>query len=127
MADSVTHEIAACYADALAADDDTSVVLGLMSNSARFESPFTVWEDPGGIRAAYTARSAAFSGLVVMSVITQNDHAVLLWQADVSGQPVEGCEVLTFSAAEVCRVDVYLRPASVLPVVHAAMKAAWPR
>lgn len=126
MSDSITHEVAARYAAALAADR-TDGVLALLADSAQFQSPFTLWDDPAGVRAAYTARAAAFTHLVVLDLVAQNDRAVLMWQAVVSGQLVQGCEVLSLLGAEVLRVYVYLRPAASLPDVHAAMSAAWPR
>ena len=126
MSDSITHEVAAGYAAALAADR-TESVLALLAGSVWFQSPFTRWEDPAGVRAAYTARAAAFSRMTILDLIAQHDRAVLLWQAEASGQLVEGCEVLTLSGGEVIAVDVYLRPAAVLPAVSAAMRDAWPR
>ena len=126
MSDSITHDVAARYAAALAADR-TDGVLALLADSAQFQSPFTLWDDPAGVRAACTARAAAFAQLVVLDLVAQDERAVLTWEAVVSGQLVQGCEVLTLSGSQVRRIDVYLRPAAVLPAVHAAMRAAWPR
>ena len=126
MSDSITHDAAVRYAAALT-DGRTDSLLAMLADSAQFQSPFTLWDDPAGVGAAYAARATAFTDLVVLEVVAQGDRAVLLWRADVSGRLVEGCEVLTLSRAEVLRVDVYLRPAAVLSDVHAAMKAAWPR
>ncbi len=120
------RHVASAYATALA-DASPSALFALFGERPRFHSPFSQWETPSAVRAACTARAAALVGVAVDHVLTQDDHAVLLWRATVRGEPVEGCDVLTLDGSTVDRVDVYLRPAAVLPTVLAAMTDAWPR
>ncbi|HWU11963.1 MAG TPA: nuclear transport factor 2 family protein [Streptomyces sp.] len=126
MSNSIAERIAAAYAAALA-DDRAEDLVALFGDRPRLQSPFSVWETPSTVRAVCLARTTAFHGVTVAQVLTDDDRAVVLWRATVRGELVEGCEVLTLSAGSVERVDVYLRPAPVLPTVYAAMSAAWPR
>lgn len=76
---------------------------------------------------AFQARCRAFRNLQVERVLQDGGNAVVLWNAEVDGRAVQGCEALTLSAGRVSRVDVFLRPAAVLETVRAAMQAAWPK
>jgi hypothetical protein len=126
MSNSIAERIAAEYAAALA-DDRAEDLVALFGDRPCFQSPFSVWETPSTVRAAFLARTTAFDGVTVAHVLAGDDRAVVLWRATVRGEPVDGCEVLTLSAGSVERVDVYLRPAPVLSTVYAAMSAAWSR
>ena len=68
----------------------------------------------------------AFNNLLVKSVIREDDRAVILWQATVSDAQVEAAELVSISDGAIYRVDVFLRPATVLDAVYQAMVAAWP-
>lgn len=100
--------------------------MNLLSKGASFESPYSLWQDPESVVAAFQARCQAFRNLQVERVLHDDGHAVVLWNAEVDGWAVQGCEALTLSAGKVSRVDVFLRPAAVLETVRAAMQAAWP-
>jgi len=78
------------------------------------------------VSSVFRARTSAFSNLLVKSVIRDDDRAVILWQATVSDAQVEAAELVSISDGAIYRVDVFLRPATVLDTVHQAMVAAWP-
>lgn len=126
MPDTTVRRVASAYASALV-DASPEGIVALFGELPRFSSPFSQWETPSAVRAACIARTAALDDVAVDHVLAQDDHAVLLWRATVRGEPVEGCDVLTLTGSAVDRVDVYLRPAAVLPTVLAAMTDAWPR
>jgi hypothetical protein len=117
---------AMAYATALAAGHSHGLV-ALLSRAPSFRSPFSLWQTPQSVDAACHARCDAFQNLEIVRVLQDGDYAVLLWHAEVGGQAVEGCEALTLSDGRVSRVDVFLRPATVLDAVRRAMTAAWPR
>jgi hypothetical protein len=114
------------YATALAAGLPQRLV-GLLAASPSFQSPFSLWQTPESVTAAFYARCRAFQDLQVERVLQDGRNAVVLWNAKVDGRTVEGCEALTLSAGRVTRVDVFLRPTAVLETVRLAMTAAWPR
>jgi hypothetical protein len=64
--------------------------------------------------------------LLVKSVIRDHDRAVILWQATIGDAAVEAAELVSISDGAIYRVDVFLRPATVLDAVYQAMVAAWP-
>lgn len=116
----------AAYVDALAANR-TEDLTALLGEAPVFQSPFSLWETPALVHAAFAARTKAFSGLQITHVSDAEGFATVLWQAFVGDEYVEGCEVLSSSGGRVTRVDVFLRPANALKSVYAAMSAAWPR
>ncbi len=126
MTDQGSDSTATAYATALAAGQPQRL-LGLLSTTASFQSPYSLWQTPESVTAAFHARCRAFRDLQVERVLQDGGNAVVLWNAKVDGQAVEGCEALTMSAGRVSRVDVFLRPAAVLANVRSAMTAAWPK
>lgn len=126
MTDLGREGTANAYATALTAGQPQSLV-GLLSTAASFQSPFSLWQTPESVAAAFQARCRAFRDLQVERVLQDGGNAVVLWSAEVDGRAVEGCEVLTLSAGRVSRVDVFLRPAAVLETVRSAMTVAWPK
>lgn len=126
MTDRVSHSTVSAYATALAGGQPQRLV-GLLHTSPTFQSPFSLWETPASVAAAFHARCRAFRDLQVERILQDGGNAVVLWNATVDGQAVEGCEVLTMSAGRVSRVDVFLRPGAALEAVRLAMTAAWPR
>jgi ketosteroid isomerase-like protein len=112
------------YVTALAADD-ADAALATLSADAVFQSPFNTWRSRH-VPSVFRARTSAFSSLQVKSVVRGHDRAVIVWHATVDGAPVEGAELLSVRDGAICRVDVFLRPATVLDAVHQAMVAAWP-
>lgn len=125
MTDLGSDSTARAYATALAAGQPQGLV-SLLSPAASFQSPFSLWQSPESVAAAFHARCRAFRDLQVERVLQDGGNAVVLWNAQVDGRAVEGCEALTLSAGRVSRVDVFLRPAAVLETVRSAMTAAWP-
>jgi hypothetical protein len=119
-------DVATTYAQLLAAER-LDELLGLLGPGCVFQSPFSRWDTTASVTAAYGARAAAFDDLQVHDVLRSTDRAAVLWSASVGGETVEASEVITLEGGHVVRVDVYLRPASVLPAVYAAMTAAWPQ
>ncbi len=126
MTDVGSDSTAMAYATALAAGQPQRLV-ALLSAGASFQSPFSLWQTPESVAAAFHARCHAFHDLQIERVLQDGDKAVVLWNAQVHGRAVEGCEALTVPAGRVSRVDVFLRPAAVLEPVRSAMKAAWPK
>ncbi len=126
MTDLGSDSAATAYATALAAAQPRRL-LDLLSTAASFQSPYSLWQDPESVVAAFQARCRAFRNLQVERVLQDGGNAVVLWNAEVDGRAVQGCEALTLSAGRVSRVDVFLRPAAVLETVRAAMQAAWPK
>ncbi len=126
MTDLGSDSTATAYATALAAGKPQRL-LGLLSTTTCFQSPYSLWQTPESVAAAFHARCRAFQNLQVERVLQDGRNAVLLWNAEVDGQAVDGCEALTMSAGQVSRVDVFLRPAAVLENVRSAMTAAWPK
>lgn len=119
-----TGDLIDTYVSALAADD-ADTALTTLSADATFHSPFNTWRSRH-VPSVFRARTSAFSNLLVKSVIRDRDRAVILWQATVSDAPVEAAELVSTSDGAIYRVDVFLRPATVLDAVHQAMVAAWP-
>lgn len=120
-----TGDLIDTYVGALAAYD-ADTVLTILSADAAFHSPFRTWRSRH-VPSVFRARTSAFSNLLVKSVIRDHDRAVILWQATVSDAQVEAAELVSISDGAICRVDVFLRPATVLDTVYQAMVAAWPR
>ena len=112
------------YVMALATEDAEAALITLSADPT-FHSPFRTWRGRH-VPSVFRARTSAFSNLLVKSVIRDHDRAVILWQATVSDAQVEAAEVVSISDGAVCRVDVFLRPATVLDAVYQAMVAAWP-
>jgi SnoaL-like domain len=112
------------YVRALATDD-ADAALATLSADATFHSPFNTWRSRH-VPSVFRARTGAFNNLLVKSVIRDDDRAVILWQATVGDAQVEAAELVSISDGAICRVDVFLRPATVLDTVHQAMVAAWP-
>lgn len=121
----VLGSVPTAYATALAAGRAQDLI-DLLAEGVCFQSPFSLWQTPGSVAAAFSARCQAFSALTIDHVVQQDERAVLLWHGTVDGQTVEGCEALTSAGGRISRVDVFLRPAEVLETVLAAMTAAWP-
>jgi len=123
-------DVAVTYRQALSSGD-VPALLDLLASAAEFQSPFSLWQGREQLALVYRARALAFADLQAIELLAggaaDTSRAALLWRSVVQGHPVEGCEVLTLAEGRVQRVDVFLRPAPVLPVVHAAMTAAWPR
>lgn len=113
------------YAGALAAGD-AETALTTLSADAVFCSPFNTWRGRH-LSSVFRARCHAFGDLLVTSAILGCDRAAISWDATVYGAQVEGVELISVSGDAVVRIDVFLRPASVLDVVHQAMTDAWPR
>jgi hypothetical protein len=120
-----TGDLIDTYVGALAANDPATA-LGTLSADAIFQSPFNTWRGRH-LPSVFHARRGAFDNVLVSSVVRGHDRAVILWSATVGGTPVEGAELVSVSGSAIRRVDVYLRPASALDVVHQAMVAAWPQ
>jgi hypothetical protein len=112
------------YVAALAADD-TGAALAALSPDAVFQSPFRAWRGRH-LPSVFHARRGAFDNVLVSSVVRGHDQAVILWNATVGDTAVEAAELVSVSDGAIRRVDVYLRPAAALDVVHQAMAAAWP-
>jgi hypothetical protein len=112
------------YVSALAADD-ADTALATLSADAIFHSPFNIWRHRH-VPSVFRARTRAFSNVLIKSVIRGHDQAVILWHATVNDAQVEGAELVSVRDGAICRVDVFLRPATVLDTVHQAMVAAWP-
>jgi len=119
-----TGDLIDAYVRALATDD-ADAALTTLSADATFHSPFNTWRSRH-VSSVFRARTSAFSNLLVKSVIRDDDRAVILWQATVSDAQVEAAELVSISDGAIYRVDVFLRPATVLDTVHQAMVAAWP-
>jgi hypothetical protein len=105
-------------------------VLDAMGSDAVFQSPFHAWP-ARQLPAVYAARATALSRVAVDAVVRDRDRAAILWRAQVADTaaetaPVQSCEVVSITGSTIDRVDVFLRPADVLPLVHAAMVRAWP-
>lgn len=120
-----TGDLIDTYVGALAAND-VGTALAALRADAVFQSPFHTWHGRH-LPSVFHARRGAFDNLLVSSVVRGHDQAVILWNATVGGTAVEAAEVVSVSDAAIGRVDVYLRPASTLDMVHEAMTAAWPR
>jgi hypothetical protein len=118
-----TGDLIDTYVKALATDD-SDTALTTLSADATFHSPFNIWRSRH-VPSVFRARSSAFSNLLVSSVIRDHDRAVILWHATVGDAQVEGAELVSVSDGAIYRVDVFLRPATVLDAVHQAMVAAW--
>ncbi|MGH3208808.1 MAG: hypothetical protein ACRDNO_13705 [Trebonia sp.] len=114
----------ATYVGALATDD-AETALTTLSAAATFHSPFNTWRSRH-VPSVFRARSSAFNDLLVTSVVRDHDRAVILWHATVGDAQVEAAELVSISDGAIDRVDVFLRPATVLDAVHQAMVAAWP-
>lgn len=112
------------YVSALATDD-AETALTTLSAAATFHSPFNTWRSRH-VPSVFRARSSAFNDLLVTSVVRDHDRAVILWHATVGDAQVEAAELVSISDGAIDRVDVFLRPATVLDAVHQAMVAAWP-
>jgi hypothetical protein len=97
-----------------------------VSTDAVFQSPFHTWRRRH-VPSVFRARGRAFGDLRVGSVLRDRDRALILWRATVDGAPVEGAELVSISDGAIGRIDVFLRPATVLDAVYQAMVAAWPR
>lgn len=121
----MTTPLIDAYVGALAANDPSSA-LATLSADAVFHSPFRAWHGQH-LPSVFHARCSAFDDMLIGSVVRDHDRAVILWTATVGGSQVEGAESVLVSDGAIRRVDVYLRPASVLGQVHQAMVAAWPR
>ena len=119
-----TGDLIDTYVGALGAND-VSTALATLSADAVFQSPFRTWHGRH-LLSVFHARRDAFDNVLVSSVVRGQDRAVILWNATVGGTPVEAAELVSVSDGAIRRVDVYLRPASALDVVHQAMAAAWP-
>ena len=122
--DGETGDLVDTYVGALAANDP-GTALATLSADAVFQSPFRTWRGRH-LPSVFHARRGAFDNVLVDSVVRGHDQAVILWTATVGGTPVEAAELVSVSDGAIRRVDVYLRPASALDVVHQAMAAAWP-
>jgi hypothetical protein len=99
----------------------------LMTEDAVLVSPFSVWANRDDIEAAYAARSLAVTDIEVLDTIRESGSGVLVWRGRVGDQVIEGCDVVTVTAAgHMSHVDIYVRPASVLEPLRLAMRNAWP-
>ncbi|WP_028937945.1 nuclear transport factor 2 family protein [Pseudonocardia spinosispora] len=111
------------YATALAAGDPATI-LALFTDDASMISPFNHWKGRA-IELAYRARARAFTKPTIETVLAGNDRAVVVWHRDLDGVEVRACDVLTLRGYAIEQVEIYIRPAEVLPAVHTAMTAAW--
>jgi hypothetical protein len=118
-------DVARAYVEALEGGSGPALV-ALLSPRARFVSPFSVWSEPRSVAAACQARTRAFHGVLTISTMTRGDHASIRWHGLVGDQEVEGVDLLAVDPSGITTIDVFLRPASALDAVYAAMTTAWP-
>lgn len=113
------------YAEALTTTGQTAV--HLLSPTCRFASPFSTWSTPEDVAAVYQARAAAIASVRVERTLRSRDGGgAVVWTGEVDGERVEGCELITCADSAIEQVDLFLRPAGVLPAVLQAMRASWP-
>jgi hypothetical protein len=106
-------------------DGRAEILLNTLAPEAVLRSPFHTWP-ARHLPSVFRARCAAFADLRVDRVLGDGDAAAISWQAEVDGRTVEAVELVEVSGDAVTRVDVFLRPASVLDVVERAMTREWP-
>jgi hypothetical protein len=107
-------------------DADPARLIALLVDEPTFVSPFSVWSTRRAVEAACRARTRAFSDVVATSVLEHAGSASIRWRAQLAGRDVEGIDLITARQDGIGTIDVFLRPANVLPAVYQAMTEAWP-
>lgn len=113
------------YVAALATGD-AETGLTTLSPDVVLQSPFNTWQSRQ-VPSVFRARSRAFADVRIDTVVRGAEQAVILWSAAVEQAHVQGVELVSIRDGTICRIDVFLRPALALEVVHRAMAAAWRR